>query len=79
MLFRNILDDGEMSVYATPGHTGALITELSPEAQARGLKTEDVILSCNGKKIAGPADLEESTDWNTCSLTFLRKQKTMKL
>lgn len=76
---RNILDDGEMSVYATPGHTGALITGLSPEARARGLKTEDVILSCNGKKIACPADLDESTDWNTCSLTFLRKQKTMKL
>ena len=76
---RNILDDGEMSLYATPGHTGALITDLSPEARARGLKTEDVILSCNGKKTTGPEDLEESTDWNTCSLTFLRKQKTMNL
>ena len=76
---RNILDDGEMSLYATPGHTGALIMQLSPEAAQRGLKTEDVILSCGGRKISSPVDFEETTDWRTCSLTFLRKQKTMQL
>ena len=76
---RNILGDGEMSLYATPGHTGALITALSPVAAARGLMPEDVILFCNGIKINGPEDLEETTDWTACSLTFLRKQKTMML
>lgn len=76
---RNILDDGEMSLYATPGHTGALITQLSSEAHKRGLMTEDVILTCNGSKINGPEDIPEPIDWCSCSLTFLRKQKTMRI
>ena len=76
---RNIADDGEMSLYATPGRSGALIVELSDAAARRGLMTEDVILTCCGIKITGPEDFQEPLDWNSCSLTFLRKQKTIQL
>ena len=62
-----------------PGHTGALVTQVSDEASSRGLLVEDVILSCNGEKINNPGDFPETVDWNSCKLILLRKQKAMEL
>lgn len=76
---RNIAGDDEMSLYATPGHTGALVLEVNDNATRRGLMQEDVILFCGCEKINGPEDFSESVDWHTCRLTILRKQRAMEL
>ena len=76
---RNIANDGEMSLYATPGHNGALIVEMEEDALSTGLLLEDVIIHCNGKTVTGPEFFEEDIDWQRSQLTILRKQKRLEL
>ncbi len=71
---RNIADDGEMSVYGTAGHSGALVLEASDEAAARGLCAGDVIVAYGGVPVNCAEDLPESTDWLASGVTVLRKQ-----
>jgi len=76
---RNIANDGEMSLYATPGHNGALILGVGDEAAGLGLQTEDVIIQCDGRSVMGPEFFEETHNWHRCRLTILRKQKRLEL
>ncbi len=76
---KNIEDDGEMSVWGTAGHRGALVTAVEPgsPAEKTGLLPGDVITGWGGREIVSAADLEG------CSLApeaphairVLRKQK----
>ena len=56
---RNIVGDGEMSAYGTPGETGVLVLELSAGGvlEAAGLKKDDVILKLDGMTIDQCSDL----------------------
>jgi hypothetical protein len=74
VILRNIADDGEMSVYGTAGHDGALVLEAAGEAAARGLMVGDVIVACNGTPVASAEALPQDVDWKGCTLTVLRKQ-----
>ena len=71
---RNIADDGEMSVYGTAGHTGALVLEASAEAAVRGLLSGDVIVAYNGLPVNCAEDLPEEPAWLYCGITVIRKQ-----
>jgi hypothetical protein len=74
VILRNIADDGEMSVYGTAGHDGALVLEAAGEAAARGLMVGDVIVACNGTPVVSAEALPRDVDWKGCTLTVLRKQ-----
>ena len=76
---RNIEDDGEMSVYGTAGHSGALVLDAAGEAAERGLCAGDVIVAYGGTPIACACDLPEEPDWRGATLTVLRKQHRMEL
>jgi hypothetical protein len=56
---RNIVGQGEMSAYGTPGETGVLV--LSPPPGNSDISKGDVILSLNGNRIATVADLLRAT------------------
>ena len=53
MSVKNIETDGEMSVYGTAGHNGALIlaVEAGSEANKRGLLVNDVIVAWGNRGI----------------------------
>ena len=76
---RNIADDGEMSVYGTAGHTGALVLEASDEAAARGLCPGDVIVAYGGVPVNCAEDLPEEPDWRACGVAVLRGQIRIEL
>ncbi|MBE6724568.1 MAG: PDZ domain-containing protein [Ruminococcaceae bacterium] len=61
LVVKDIETDGEMSVYGTAGHSGALVTETEDGsfAQGLGLLPGDVIVSWNGRPIRRASDLEE--------------------
>ncbi len=76
---KNIDSDGEMSVYGTAEHRGALVTDVekgSPADEA-GILPGDVIVAWNGRGIRAAADLEGcSLDPGAPrSVRVLRKQK----
>ena len=71
---RNIADDGEMTVYGTDGHTGALLISVQDGARARGLLEGDVIVELDGKAVKGVADIAPDTLWAMGSVTVLRRQ-----
>jgi hypothetical protein len=56
---RNVLDQGEMSVYGLPGVTGVLVLYVSPDSPLAkfGLRKDDVILEVDGQNIVEWADL----------------------
>jgi hypothetical protein len=58
---RNIVGQGEMSAYGTPGETGVLIVELGDALVGSGLRKDDVILSWNDQKIDTTTDLLRPT------------------
>lgn len=60
---RNIVGQGEMSAYGTPGETGVLVLDVPPGSalDVAGLKKDDVILSLNGIKIDQYTDLVRLT------------------
>ena len=76
---RNIADDGEMTVYGTDGHTGALLISAQGAARARGLLVGDVIVGMDGKIIKDAADIPSDTRWSTGRVTILRRQRRMEL
>lgn len=71
---RNIANDGEMTVYGTLGHTGALVLSVSAAAKKRGLKVGDVIVEYNNRKIFSVDDILPYTDWSIGAITVLRNQ-----
>ena len=77
MKVKNIETDGEMSVYGTAGHNGALILAVEPGsgAEGRGLEPVDVIVTWGEKSIDGAADLEGCAFAPDIPITVLRKQK----
>ena len=74
---RNIVGQGEMSAFGTPGETGVLILDPGVSLTAAGLSKDDVILAVNGHRIDTVADLM-SAGWKTgqeIALQILRAQK----
>ena len=76
---RDIETDGEMSVYGTAEHRGALVlaVEAGSPAEAIGLRALDVITDWNGCEIRCAADL--SGEEKITSVRVLRKQKAVEL
>ena len=77
MRVKNIETDGEMSVYGTAGHNGALIlaVEAGSEAESRGLAAGDVIVAWGDKPVNSVDDLEGAAFDDRTPVAVLRKQK----
>ncbi len=79
---RNIVGQGEMSAYGTPGETGVLVIDPGSESTP-GLAKGDVILVLNGHKIATVDDLkrytEESETLSELAILVLRQQREIVL
>ena len=77
MRVKNIETDGEMSVYGTAGHNGALIlaVEAGSEAEGKGLAAGDVIVAWGGENIRSMEDLAGRTLDADTPVAVLRKQK----
>lgn len=77
MKVKNIDNDGEMSVYGTAGHNGALVLAVEPgsEAEKRGLAPGDVIVAWGDAAIDRATDLEGRTLVPDAPVAVLRKQK----
>ena len=71
---RNIANDGEMTVYGTNGHTGALVLSVDGAAQKRGLQIGDVIVEYDRREISGVDDIPSDADWIKGDITVLRRQ-----
>ncbi|MBE6939084.1 MAG: peptide-binding protein [Ruminococcaceae bacterium] len=76
MKVKNIETDGEMSVYGTAEHNGALIMAIgaASEAEKRGLAVSDVIVLWGDKAINNIDDLADCTFDADVPVTVLRKQ-----
>ncbi|MBE6541028.1 MAG: PDZ domain-containing protein [Ruminococcaceae bacterium] len=74
---RNIANDGEMTVYGTSGHNGALVLGVEGAAQKRGLEAGDVIVEYNNSVISDVDDISHDTDWSSGTLLVLRNQCRM--
>ena len=81
MKVKNIETDGEMSVYGTAGHHGALILAVEPESEAtaRGLLSGDVIVAWDERAICSVDDLAGCSLDGNPPVSVLRKQKKMVL
>ena len=77
MTVKNIDTDGEMSVYATAGHNGALVLALEPncDAEHRGIQVSDVIVGWGNTEIDGIDDLEGLVFDPDIPIAVLRKQQ----
>ncbi len=77
MTVKNIDTDGEMSVYATAGHNGALVLALEPgcDAERRGIQANDVIVGWGNTEINRIDDLENPELDNSLPIAVLRKQQ----
>ena len=73
---KNIENDDEMSVYATAGHSGALIISVEPgsEAERIGLRENDVIIAWGSAEICTVSDLKNCA-FDGSGVTILRKQQ----
>lgn len=78
---RNIMDEGEMSVYGLPGITGVLIVDMGTDKifAAKGLQKDDVILSVNEQKIEKVDDLSSYEPTKVERLRISRNQKEIVL
>ena len=76
---RNIADDGEMSVYGTAGHHGALVLAVAEESAAagRGILPGDVVVEYDNRSIGGVEDLHLDMNWQREPVWVLRKQQKM--
>ena len=77
MTVKNIETDGEMSLYATSRHRGAIVLEVEEgsQAYARGILPGDVIVQWGDDAIEDVDDLIGRTFLATTIITILRKQK----
>ena len=59
MTVKDIDNDDEMSVFGTPGHTGALVLSMLPDSPAEhfGIRRGDVLLHWGEREIRGADDL----------------------
>jgi hypothetical protein len=82
---RNVADEGEMSVYGTPGVTGVVVVEIpaGSDLSKTGLLKEDVILGCDGAPTESVDQLLKASGLAKAGalprLKILRKQKEMEL
>ena len=82
---RNILDEGEMSAYGTPGVTGVLVLKVDPASElARiGLRPNDVILGLNDSAVVSITDLFRGnaarTPGRPLKIKILRNQQQISL
>jgi len=76
MTVKNIENDDEMSVYATAGHSGALIISVEPgsDAERMGLQKNDVIIAWGSAEICAVSDLKNCA-FDGSGVTILRKQQ----
>ena len=81
MKVKNIETDGEMSVFGTAGHNGALVLAVEPggQAESRGLQAGDVIVAWGDRSIARVTDLEGCTFAPETLVAVLRKQQRIEL
>ena len=81
MTLKNIETDGEMSVYGTAGHCGALVVAVEPGSWAdnRGLSAGDVIVAWGERVVDSVADLDDRSIVPDAPLTVLRKQQRTEL
>lgn len=83
MEVKNIETEGEVSVYGTAEHNGALVLSVDKGSAAEqlGLMPEDVIVIWSGRKIHAAADLTALNPWegDPRPLHVLRKQKELVL
>lgn len=80
MTVKNIENDDEMSVYATAGHSGALVlfVEAGSEAEKKGLRESDVIIAWGEAEICAASDLEKCA-YDNSAVTILRRQQKINL
>ena len=78
-VLRSIADDGEMTVYGTDGHAGALVLDTAGAALARGLRASDVIVEYDGRVILRAEDIPADADWIGRTVTVLRGQRRVAL
>ncbi len=80
---KDIETEGEVSVYGTAEHNGALVLSVDEgsSAAALGLEPEDVIVTWGGREIRRSADLTALNPWegDPRPLHVLRKQKKLAL
>ena len=81
MTVKDIETDGEMSVYGTAGHNGALVlaVEAGSEAEQRGLAAGDVIVAWGDAPINRVGDLEGCSLDGQTPVAILRKQRRIVL
>jgi hypothetical protein len=76
---RNIVGQAEMSAYGTPGETGVLVLDVPAGGalEQAGLRKDDVITACDGKKIDTVNDLPQfiAGAQHGLELSVLRDQK----
>ena len=77
MTVKNIDTEGEMSVYATASHNGALVLALEPgcNAEHRVIQVSDVIVGWGNTEIDGIDDLEDLVFDAGIPIAVLRKQQ----
>ena len=61
---KDVETDGEMSAFATAGHTGVLILEVEVYSQwfAEGMRADRVIISANGRAVSNTRELKKLLD-----------------
>jgi len=76
---KTIDSDGEMSVYGTAGHQGALVLAVDETSIAwkRGIRPDDVLTEIGTKQIRTADDLAEIGNIADLCITLLRKQKSL--
>jgi len=77
MTVKNIETDGEMSVYGTAGHSGALVVmvDAGSNAEKRGLLADDVIVGWGDDEVNSVNDLENCAFDDNVKIIVIRKQK----
>ncbi len=74
VILRNIENDGEMTVYGTHGHAGAVVLAIDGAAERRGLRVGDVIIEYDRREIASVDDIPADADWENREIAVLRRQ-----
>ncbi len=81
MMVKDIETDGEMSVYGTVGHSGALVVTVAAgsDAEKRGLLADDVIVGLGDAVVNSVDDLEGCVFNDNVKVTVIRKQNRIML